>query len=128
VATFSSSSNPHLPSKIPKPIDPVKARQYGSSAVLDGELAVPSTRNPLQRGRIPARGLRIRGLFLQSGVEGLVLRGETPRTWSGPEGSSHKWSVSGAAGKPDLSWLAKDKPDVQFNGRCTVFVYYSDAS
>jgi hypothetical protein len=24
--------------------------------VLDGEVAVPSTRNPLQRGRIPARG------------------------------------------------------------------------
>ncbi len=27
--------------------------------VLDGELAVPSTRNPLQRGRIPTRGLAV---------------------------------------------------------------------
>lgn len=30
--------------------------KFLSVAVLDGEVAVPCTRNPLQRGRIPARG------------------------------------------------------------------------
>ncbi len=37
---------------------------------------------------------------MQSGCGLRVLRGGAPRIWSGPEGSSHKRSVSGAAVKP----------------------------
>jgi len=42
--------------------------------VLGGELAVPCTRNPLQRGRIPARGPKGPRLPPARGVDGRVLR------------------------------------------------------
>ena len=47
-------------------------------AVLDGELAVPCTRNPPQRGRIPPQGLAQRPLLVQSGVEGRDPRDGRP--------------------------------------------------
>ncbi len=48
----------------------------------------------------------LQGLPLISDVEDPALRGEVPRTPSGPEGSSGKWLASGAVGKPDRSWLS----------------------
>jgi len=50
------------------------------------------------------------GLRLESSVDSLALRGETLRTPSGPEGSSGKWLVSGAVGKPSWSWLLGASP------------------
>ena len=47
-------------------------------AVLDGELAVPCTRNPPQRGRIPPQGLAQRPLLVQSSVEGWDPRDGRP--------------------------------------------------
>ena len=41
--------------------------------VLGGELAVPCTRNPLQRGRSPSRGPARWLLSLGRGVDGRVL-------------------------------------------------------
>jgi len=60
-----------------------------------------------------------RGLPLPKNVDDLVLRGDALRTWSGPEGSSHKEPASGAAGTPGLSLLAMGKPGTRFDSRCT---------
>ena len=63
-----------------------------------------------------------RGLSLPNDVDDLVLRGEALRTWSGPEGSSHKEPASGAAGTPGLSSMAMDKPGYRFDSRCTAIL------
>jgi hypothetical protein len=87
--------------------------------VLDGEVAVPCTRNPLQRGRIPARGY---GVWNRSGVwddEGWVPRDGRLRTPSGPEGSSGKEVRPGAAGVPGSSLRRGTRPDAVVDGRCT---------
>ena len=43
-------------------------------------------------------------------VEDWVLCNANPRIWSGPEGSSHKWSFACAAGLPGLSRHFAYKP------------------
>jgi hypothetical protein len=49
------------------------------TVVLGGEIAVPCTRNPLQRGLIPlARPLCLGPLSHDGNAESLVLRGEAP--------------------------------------------------
>jgi hypothetical protein len=40
-------------SQEPRSLDSGREVQYNYFVVLDGEVAVPCTRNPLQRGRIP---------------------------------------------------------------------------
>ena len=59
-----------------------------TAAVLGGELAVPCTRNPLQRDRIPARGLSLEGPARASGEEGRIPRNGILPTPPGPEGSN----------------------------------------
>ena len=46
--------------------------------VLDGELAVPCTCNPLQQGRIPKPGIFLLVSVKKSGVEDWVLRDKSP--------------------------------------------------
>jgi len=46
--------------------------------VLDGELAVPCTCNPLQQGRIPKPGIFLLVSAKKSGVEDWVLRDKSP--------------------------------------------------
>ena len=47
------------------------------AVVLGGELAVPCTRNPLQRGRTPPQGEPASDHSRAAGVEGRVLRGRS---------------------------------------------------
>ena len=74
--------------------------------VLGGELAVPCTRNPLQRGRIPCSRPGSAATAGRFDNEGRVLRGGALRTPSGPEGSSGKQQASGAVEQPGRSRVA----------------------
>ncbi len=69
---------------------------------------MPCIRNPLHaEPSSPPEGHLPPGLApccWKSDVDDRVLRGETLRTGSDPEGSSPKRTVSGAAGLPDPSW------------------------
>ena len=84
-------------------------------AVLHGELAVPCTRNPLQRGGTPSPGLCPRSLSSLVDVESWVLGGGNPKTPSGPDVSSGKWKFPGAPGKPgssrqwDTPWMSDQR-------------------
>ena len=87
--------------------------------VLDGEVAVPCTRNPLRRDRIPARGVRTQGLPASRSDDGSVPRDGCFRTPSGPEGSSGKEEFPGAAGIPGRSYRRRYHLDPGVDGRCT---------
>src|SRR4026207_159755 len=78
--------------------------------VLGGELAVPCTRTPLERGRTPARGPDGPGPLRVRSVEGRVPRDVNLRTPSGPEGSSGKRALAGAVGLPGRSYRPVERP------------------
>ena len=68
-------------------------------AVLDGEVAVPcNLQSALARLNSFSEAVRMFGLPFARSVDGWVLRNKHPRTMSGPEGSSIKWSRLCAAG------------------------------
>jgi len=72
------------------PLTPVGTARvlYYDMAVLGGELAVPCTRNPLQRDRTPTRGLTAQGPARARDEEDRVPRNEILPTPPGPEGSN----------------------------------------
>ena len=66
-AFYGSKRGESLPLRLVPPV-------YCAATVLGGELAVPCTRNPLQRDRIPTGGAGLWGLTSVRSVDGQVSR------------------------------------------------------
>src|SRR6266511_11114 len=70
---------------------------------------------------MPSEARRVRGRPRYRGVDGWVLRDANLRIPSGPEGSSGKQALAGAAGMPGRSRRSGERPSPSLvNGGCTV--------